>query len=267
MSLHQYEEYIANNLSHLYEPKEAALMGKYLIADLFGNREVDLEVLNIALARLQNCEPLQYVTERAYFLDYVFYVNNQVLIPRPETEELVMNAVRYINENNVQSMLEMGTGSGCISIAIKKRCPDVHITAIDISDEALTVAMFNANHYGAAIDFKSMDFLDEKSWTDLPNIDLIVSNPPYISHSENLAMHKNVLAHEPVIALFAGDDPLLFYKAISKFGVERKAAVFCEINEYFPEETKSVFENAGYSNVALTKDLQGKNRILSAFGS
>ncbi len=255
---------IIEKLSQVYDYGEATLMAKYLMDDMFSDGISDEVLLDAAVHRLMKHEPLQYVTGKAYFLDFVFYVDSNVLIPRPETEELVMAVVSYINKQNVKHLLEVGTGSGCIAIAIKKMCPEVTITAVDISEGALKIAKRNALHLGVEVDFRLMDFLDESLWPSLPAVDLLVSNPPYISYAEKQAMHANVLDNEPHIALFAGEDALVFYKKIAKYSAQMEADVFCEINEYYPEETRQIFLEADYNNVIIINDLQDKARLLWA---
>jgi release factor glutamine methyltransferase len=255
---------IIERLKEVYDKNEAALMAKYLMDDLFSDGLIDNTLLNKAVDRLLNNEPLQYVTGKAYFLDYCFYVDKNVLIPRPETEELVMAVVSHIKKKNLKQILEVGTGSGCIAIAIKKMCPDTDIIAIDISEGALKVARKNAIDLSVEIDFRLMDFLDESLWSLLPAAELVVSNPPYISYSEKQAMHANVLDNEPHIALFAGEDALLFYKKIAKYSALIKANVYCEINEYLVEKTQDIFLKNNYLDVNVIKDLQGKNRMIRA---
>ncbi len=260
-----YLEIVSKELAPIYEDREAKQIAKYLIADLFKGGVVDEAILNSAIDRLKNNEPLQYITGEAYFLDYCFYVNKHVLIPRPETEELVIEAVDIINKKNIQSILEVGTGSGCISIALKDKCNNVKIQALDISKKALKVANKNALKYNVEIEFSEVDFLDESQWENFNDVECVISNPPYISYEEKNDMHENVLKYEPHIALFSGDDTLIFYKKIAKFANQRNATAICEINEYLGEATKQIFIEAGFSDVEILKDMQGKDRVVKAF--
>ncbi len=255
---------IIEKLSKIYEDSEAKLMVKYLIDDLFSNAVIDTFVLNKAVERLMNHEPLQYVTGKAYFLDYVLYVDRNVLIPRPETEELVNESIRLINQRKLTNVIEVGTGSGCIAVSIKDKCPHVDVTAMDICQGALKVASTNAKKYDTKINFIKSDFLNEANWQSYGQPDIVVSNPPYISIDEKDTMHENVLLHEPHIALFAGQDPMVFYKKLAKFAAANQAMCICEINEFFPMDTKQVFVDAGYENVSILKDMQGKSRVVKA---
>jgi release factor glutamine methyltransferase len=224
------------------------------------------QLKNFSERLLQN-EPVQYVLNEAWFAGMQLYVDENVLIPRPETEELVELILKelenYPNEN--LSVLDIGTGSGCIAIALKKKNRRLNITAIDVSKNALQVAQKNAHDLDAAINFLHLDFLNEKAWKSLPQFNFIVSNPPYIRVSEREGMNKNVLEHEPYAALFVPDeDALLFYKKIALFAkqhLQPDGKVFVELNELRGIETKNMFIENGYT-VTLLKDLQKKDRML-----
>jgi release factor glutamine methyltransferase len=255
---------LVERLNTIYEIDEAKLISKYLIEDLFSNGIIDNLILEKSIERLLNNEPLQYITGKAYFLNYMLFVDKNVLIPRPETEELVIQCIAYIKNKHCNNVLEIGTGSGCIPIAVKDKCPNISISTIDISQGAIEVAKVNAAKYKADINFIHSDFLDEDNWDNYVKVDFIVSNPPYISNEESIAMNDNVLKYEPHIALFAGSDTLIFYKKIAKLGASQNVTCMCEINEYFGEEIKQIFVGVGYKHVELIKDLQGKNRIVKA---
>jgi len=257
------EHYQGNRAPALVE----AQLG-YLYDDLSSpQRDTDFED---ALTRYYNDEPIQYISGIAHFYGFVFDVNPSVLIPRAETEELVYQVEQYIDASSQQlSVLDVGTGSGCIPICVKLKCEQSKVTAIDVSDEALTVAKSNAEKLKADIHFQSLDFTDKQLWTSLPKYDVLISNPPYIPYKEQSLMHSNVLDHEPHLALFVEDeDPLLFYRLVAEFGqdhLHKGGKVFLELNEYNANDVKLLYENFGYSSVEVVRDLQGKERMLTAF--
>jgi release factor glutamine methyltransferase len=256
---------ISSSIEQIYGIDEAKLIAKYFLADSDQNLLINDQYIDTSIQRLKNHEPLQYITGKAYFLEYIFYVNNHVLIPRPETEELVYESINTIKVHSYNHVFEVGTGSGCISISIKKMIGSLKVTAIDISQHALIIASNNADKYDVSINFIQSDFLDEANWDSYGELDLVVSNPPYISYEEQKEMKDNVLKYEPRIALFAGEDTLIFYKKLAKFSRLKKASCICELNEFFPEETKQIFINAGFNIVEIIQDMQGKSRILRAF--
>ncbi len=217
--------------------------------------------------------PVQYVLGEAWFAGMKFFVNEQVLIPRPETEELVdwvLEEIRDKEEIPAPTIFDMGTGSGCIAITVKKQLPGCRMIAGDINEEALVVARQNADTLGTDIELHQIDFLDQNNWNSLPVFDTIISNPPYIKVSERNAMAKHVLDFEPAVALFVPDeDPLLFYRKIAAFAkthLAKGGGLFVEINEALGEEMMTLYREAGYS-VVLKKDMQGHNRMLRATGN
>lgn len=232
-----------------------------------------IQILKNAVSQLLNGVPLAYVTGIAYFYGLTLNVDRSVLIPRPETEELVY-LIQQHYKNSIQkpsSFLDIGTGSGCIAIALAKLLPQAKAYALDISTLALEVARKNASLNDCNIDLLNADILQRDSWNNLPNeISLIVSNPPYIPKSELRLMDKHVVEHEPAIALFTEDnDGLEFYEAIAAFGLihgTRDAQLFFELNEYGSAKTKKILEDYGYK-VIIYKDMQGKDRMLQAFRS
>ncbi len=261
---------ILESIKHVYNESEAKLIAKYYLEDkAINNRELTSEELSIVLKdvqRLANAEPLQYVTGVAHFYGYKFQVDSSVLIPRPETEELVNEALSLLKQNSqIYNVLDIGTGSGCIlnTIALQSK-RDLNLVGIDVSEEALINARKNANHYKLNTKFAISDFLSEAEWDEVTQPELIISNPPYISTNESNDMKSNVLKYEPHIALFSHEDPLMFYKKIAAFGhtLLKLPYILCEINEYLGIETVAVFKNYGYENVELIKDLQGKDRII-----
>ncbi len=220
------------------------------------------------LDELKTGKPLQYVLGEAFFYGLPFQVNSSVLVPRPETEELVEWLLTFVrkHEHQTLNMLDIGTGSGCIAISIKKLMPDVNMTAMDISAEALAIARENAALNEASVSFLQEDIC--KSNLDLSvKFDIIVSNPPYVTESEKSTMSSNVLKHEPSLALFVPDsDALKFYKSIAVFAqthLKPTGALFLEINERFGEETGAVLRDIGYA-VELKRDMYGKERMIKA---
>ena len=230
-----------------------------------------LEDLDSITERLKTNEPVQYVLGEAWFAGMKFKVNKNVLIPRPETEELVDWLVKEVNAQrpmlNVQcSIIDIGTGSGCIPISIKKRLPDADLSAIDVCSEALFTATENAIAHNTEINFTLLDFLDEEKWSELGNFDIIVSNPPYVKQTEKNSMHERVVSFEPPLALFVPDnDTLLFYRKLSGFAVNHLkpgGALYAEINEALGNEIADLFKSAGFTDVQLRKDMQRKDRMI-----
>jgi release factor glutamine methyltransferase len=198
-------------------------------------------------------------------------VNEHTLIPRPETEELVNLCANWATTNKIHhaplQILEVGTGSGCIAIALLKKLPNAQITAVDISNEAIKVASANAIANNTAITFITLDFLDETTWLGLGSYDIIISNPPYIADNEKESMAGHVLDFEPHTALFVtNNNPLIFYSALANFGkkyLHKDGAVFVEINQALGLQTQDVFEQNNY-NTLLKKDLFDNDRMIVA---
>jgi release factor glutamine methyltransferase len=227
--------------------------------------EQQIHAINTFKSALLQKKPVQYVLQEAWFYEMKFYVNEHVLIPRPETEELVELITK--TNNPISNILDIGTGSGCIPITLKKKIPHTTIVTIDVSEDALVVAKKNAAELNVEIELNQLNFLDETNWNELGIFDIIVSNPPYIKQSEIINMQPNVVANEPHIALFvADDDALVFYRKIAAFGKTHltiNGKIFVEINEALGNETISLFEEFGY-RAELKKDMQGKNRMIVA---
>lgn len=219
---------------------------------------------------LQEGTPLQHVSNIAHFYGTTFYVNDAVLIPRPETEELVYNILQDCKQQAITAphILDIGTGSGCIPISLKEALPDSDVTAIDVSPEALVVAQRNAAEHEVVIQLLELDFRAKAMWTELPKYDIVVSNPPYIPHREKELMHEKVLAHEPHVALFVADtDPLLFYRLIAEFGhthLTGGGSIYLELNEYNAPDVADLYAGYGYQHVQVLADLQGKDRMCVA---
>lgn len=275
MTLQAAQASLIAQLQTLYDARESANIADWVMEYITGKKRIDrLLVKDAPLAQEQETSllqitgallrhtPVQYVLGESWFCGMKFFVNPHVLIPRPETEELV-SWIR--EEGRTGSILDIGTGSGCIAISLARLVPSAAVTAIDVSDDALQAARKNADSLQAAVSFQQLDFLQEHNWNHLPVFDTIVSNPPYIRQSESGDMNRNVLDHEPHIALFVPDnDALLFYRKIQAFGRMHLAEggnIFLEINEALGPETVSLFSSPGYIT-ELRKDMQGKYRML-----
>lgn len=275
---------LKKKLTELYETSEANKISELVFEYITKMNKVQLatgryraitELESLLLTEiteklLKNC-PLQYVVEEAWFGGLKFHVDNNVLIPRPETEELVewitKDKTSLVDSSTSFKIIDIGTGSGCISVLLKKKLFRASITGVDISENALAVAKRNADNYRAIINFNKADILDEKNWEPLDVYDVIVSNPPYVMVKEKETMGKNVLDYEPALALFVpDDDPMLFYKKIASFGLTHLATdghIYIEINEALGKETADVFKSVGY-RVEIKKDMQGKDRMIKA---
>ena len=221
--------------------------------------------LQESLEKLLKHIPVQYITGEAWFYNLKFRVNDQVLIPRPETEELVQEVVNYLKGTQGKTILDIGTGSGCIPISIKKNVADAEIISIDIRVGSLQTAAENAATNNVTIDFREMDFLDEETYHSLPVFDVIISNPPYIRENDKDSLDKNVILHEPHLALFVTqNDPLLFYRKIFSFAKEHlaeKGKIFLEVHEDHAKETAAIYNEENYLT-EIKKDMQGKERMV-----
>ena len=231
------------------------------------------EKLNHILEELKTGKPVQYILGKTEFYGLPFYVNPSVLIPRPETEELVEWVLESVGtrQSAVGGILDIGTGSGCIAISLKKNLPGFSIAAIDISTEALQTATSNARLNDVDIEFINADILNPKSEIEIPKSEIIISNPPYVTLRDKTQMHTNVTDFEPHMALFVPEnDPLLFYKAIADFAttnLTENGLLFFEINESYGEETVDLLNNKGFKNIELRKDLSGRDRMVRAVNS
>lgn len=229
--------------------------------------EANIILLNASLAKLLAHTPVQYVTGEAWFYQLKFKVASGVLIPRPETEELVEAALKFIKPKNDCSVIDIGSGSGCIPIAIKYNAPNSFISSVDISEEALVIARENAELHQTNITFIQLDFLDETSWTGVNKYDVIISNPPYIPEKEMQDMDKNVAVHEPHSALFVPDKtPIIFYKKIATFAQEHlklDGKIFMETHEDFAKEVAEIFDQQNFTT-EIKKDIFGKERMVMA---
>lgn len=242
----------------IYNPQKA---GELTVAQIAHFQEIN--------RRLAAGEPVQYILGEADFFGLKFNVNPAVLIPRPETEELVFWIEETANAHpHLRSVLDIGTGSGCIPITLKKRLPRLDISALDVSEKALQTARENAEKNAVAVDFILQDILNEKGWGSLPTCDIIVSNPPYIPTREKTLMPSHVLEHEPHLALFTTDEnPLIFYKKITAFArqkLSKSGFLFFECNEYNAEEVAAHVRANGFDYVKIKEDMQGKKRMIAA---
>jgi len=229
------------------------------------------EQLDGIITRLLQNEPIQYILGEADFYGYKFSVNNSVLIPRQETEELVFWIKNTVEEHfgkDVITLLDIGTGSGCIPISIKKIASNISVNALDVDEGALAVASQNAKKLDADINFSQTNILNQEEWGSFDSFEIIVSNPPYIPFREADLMPQNVKRFEPHLALFVEDnDPLIFYKKIIEFAnlkLKSGGFLFFELNEFNAEEVLSLFHNNTFANVELKKDLNDKYRMLRA---
>jgi release factor glutamine methyltransferase len=225
----------------------------------------DFEKIKSIVLRLKDYEPIQYIIGETEFYGLKLKVTPAVLIPRPETEELV-DWVVHSKLPEKCAILDVGTGSGCIALAIKSKLKDANVSGIDISGEALEIARKNATENGLEVNFFSADIFDFSTVKNR-KYDIIVSNPPYIRESEKVQMHSNVLNYEPEIALFVPDtNPLRFYIAITGFAknnLRDNGRLFFEINENLGDEMTELMTNYGFNHIEVRKDINGKNRMLS----
>lgn len=218
-----------------------------------------------ALSRLKNHEPIQYILGEANFFGFTFSITHSVLIPRPETEELVAWILSHFDSKDAPKILDLGTGSGCIAIALAKELPNAKVFALDVSSKALKVAQANAQKNVVTINFIQANMLN---WVSNQHFDVVISNPPYVTKSEQALMKENVLIHEPHLALFVDNEsPLIFYEAlknIAQKNLKPNGFCFAELNEHFGNETKALFDAYHFKNITLKKDTFGKDRMLKA---
>jgi len=224
------------------------------------------------ISELKTEKPIQYITGEAWFYGLRFEVNENTLIPRPETEELVEWIIENlkIQESNNLTILDIGTGSGCIPIALKKKIPNAEVSAIDVSEKALEMARKNALDNQVEVNFIHQDILQSSNLQIFksPNLlfDIIVSNPPYVRNLEKQEIKRNVLDYEPHLALFVDDtDALLFYRKIAQLALKSLATngkLFFEINQYLAKETVELLGQLGFKNIELRKDFMGNDRMI-----
>ena len=247
-----------------------------LKADFFIPSDV-LQTLNSCIKRLLNQEPIQYITGNTEFYGFPFLVNKNTLIPRPETEELVEWIILEVNGKKKEkittplTLLDIGTGTGCIPISLKKNLPNAIISAIDASTEALKTAEENAKLNNVNIHFIEQDILKTDDLTEVlehEKLDVIVSNPPYVRNLEKVEIKNNVLENEPHLALFVDDDnPLIFYDKIANLATKhlsKNGLLFFEINQYLGKETVEMLAKKGFKHIDITKDFVGNDRMIKA---
>lgn len=282
MTVEEASKEIMATLRDIYEPGEVTAIRDWVLESLTGKTKSEQssfrdksinpeqsERLKKILQRLLQHEPLQYVLNESWFCGLKFYVDKNVLIPRPETEELV----EWIISNckfpvDTLHIFDIGTGSGCIPISLKRRLRKADVWACDISEDALKVARKNAEMIGTPVTFMKMNFLDEGEWEQLPGFDIIISNPPYIPVSERQTMAPNVLQFEPAIALFVPDEnPMLFYDAIARFARKKlnaNGSVYVEMHHATFEGVARLFEEKNF-RVEIKRDMEGKSRMLKGW--
>lgn len=268
-------------LANIYSDKEAETLLFILIAEYTGLTRAEILMkpeepisesqllkIHFGVKALQNHKPIQYVIGKTDFFGLTFILTPDVLIPRPETEELVDWIIHDQAIHKVTSVLDIGTGSGCIAIVLKKHFPNAAVDAVEFLPGAVAVCRKNDEMNNTGVTIKQMDFLDQKHWDNLGQYDLIVSNPPYVRQSEKKEMKLNVLNYEPDGALFVTDaDPLVFYRHIALFSkthLQPGGSVYCEVNQNLANETIKLFEELLTRDVELKRDLFGNNRFLKA---
>src|SRR5688572_11681093 len=279
MTIQEATYMLLNKLRIIYTQDEAGNIADWVMEHLTGSKKAERmiyknESLNAEeenqlqqyILRLIANEPVQYVLNETWFCGLKLYVDKSVLIPRPETEELVewvIDGCRFPIDK--LSILDIGSGSGCIAIALKRRLSKAEVWSCDISADALNVAKRNAATLGVYVNFVQLNFLEAEQRSTLPSFDIIVSNPPYITPGESQEMRPNVLDYEPSTALFVPDsDPLVFYRAIADFGkknLKKNGCIFCEVNEALSKKTAELFEEQDY-RVEIKQDLHGKDRMI-----
>ncbi|SRR5579871_178692 len=291
MTIHEAQQKLLFQLYHIYDNAEAAAIVNLVMENITDWKKVDrilnknvplsnpqLELFEKYSAALMMHEPVQYVLHEAWFCGMKFYVDENVLIPRPETEELVDWIVQELSSeqrgmgNNKQDppliMLDIGTGSGSVPIALKKKLDHAIIYSCDISKNALQVAKQNASSNAADVHFIDLDFLNKEDRSQLPSCHIIVSNPPYIPLLEKNSLAEHVKNFEPHTALFVNDnDPLVFYKAIADFAAEKlllPGRIYVETHEELAGNVKKLFLQKGFDEVTIKKDIYGKDRMLKA---
>lgn len=222
----------------------------------------NLDTLNQIVSRVNKHEPIQYLLEEAWFYNKKFFVNKHVLIPRPETEQIIDMALKL----KPASIVDLGTGSGCIPISLAHALPKTQIFGVDISEQALEIANFNKNKHKVAVAFEKADILNFRNPFTVQKFDLIISNPPYVKKQEIAEMRANVVEYEPHLALFVeNDDPLIFYKAIASIAndhLQKNGSLIVEINSALGQETAEIFKESGFKKVDIIKDFFDKERFL-----
>jgi release factor glutamine methyltransferase len=266
---------MSKELIPLYPETEAAVMVEWLLAHHLGLRRVDMmhfmeekdlpERLKMDFERLKTGEPIQYILGHGPFYGREFEVNSDTLIPRNETEELVHLIIKE-NPSPGKRILDIGTGTGCIPVTLALEMKEAEVFGLDVSESALEVARRNAKKLEAPVTFIHLDILRELP--DCRNLDVLVSNPPYVPYRDKSEMHRNVVAFEPHLALFVPDgDPLIFYRTIGEKGkilLKKGGRLYFEIYERSANQIKELLEKQGYEHVNIHVDLNGKERMIAA---
>jgi release factor glutamine methyltransferase len=278
MLLKDYRTHFIEKLTPLYDVMEAERFFTISLEELKGWKRVDVALnphaelstdeiakWDVVLAALEQQKPIQFIFGRTHFYGLDFEVNEHTLIPRPETEELVEWVIHENKSRGRVTILDIGTGSGCIAISLAKNLPDAQVFAIDVSAGALEVAKKNALNNNVDVTFIQQDILADENLED--QFDIIVSNPPYVRNLEKAEIRPNVIDYEPHLALFVDDnDALLFYRKIAllaKVNLPKNGRIYFEINQYLGSETAQILEESGFANVVLRKDMYGNDRMLS----
>jgi release factor glutamine methyltransferase len=290
MLLKTYRTTFLLELSTIYDAQEIESFF-YLILECFHNKKridlaldpiMDMDAMQLlrwesVLSELKKEKPIQYILGETEFYGLPFLVNENTLIPRPETEELVewiIKSTKYEIQSTKLRILDIGTGSGCIAISLAKNFPNAEVSAIDVSEKALATAKKNAEINKVEVDFINVDILKINDLVELPTsnfqlptqFDIIVSNPPYVRNLEKAEIKSNVLEYEPHLALFVEDtDALLFYRKIAQLAqqnLSENGKLFFEINQYLGKETVELLEDLGFKNIELKKDIYGNDRMI-----
>ena len=273
MTIKEASDYAIYSLLGLYKRREATSIVNILFEDMFNitnlHREGEFEEkksLEEYLIRLKAEEPIQYITGKSIFYGLPFKVNNNVLIPRPETEELVDWILSDFKGNKSQKdVLDIGTGSGCICVTLKKKNPTFRVFGIEESVSAMNCSRINAKKLGAKVEFFCTDFFNKSVWEAFGGFDIIVSNPPYITENEKTIMSGNVMDFEPERALFVdGENPLVFYEAIADFAkihLNVGGCIYLEMNEFYADDISELYATF-FNEVDIKNDMQGKKRML-----
>ncbi len=278
-SVSEYIQFMQEELKSLYPASEIRQFSRLIFSFLMDFSSTDLllkgdellsdsqmSFLDESIERLKSHEPIQYVLGETEFLDLTLKVNPSTLIPRPETEELVVWITDSIEPGH-KSVLDIGTGSGCIALGIKSKKPKLSVEAWDVSEDALKISKVNAKLNDLVISLSRKDILTFQPDSDCTRkYDVVVSNPPYVLDSEKEVMESNVLEYEPHLALFVeNDDPLIFYRKITevaKIILKKGGFLFFEINEAYGDEVKEILSENGFTDIQIRKDLSGKDRMV-----
>lgn len=272
--------YLVSELKPNYGEDEAKALSRDVLGHFIGFKPSEMVLhydvlasesmllkINSVKNKLRKNVPLQYLLSRAWFMDLSFYVNEHVLIPRPETEELVLWAAEVAKNVNNPVILDVGTGSGCIAVSLKRLLPNAIVYGIDVSQNALIVASVNADTYSCNVTLRHHDILDRNSslMAELPDFDLIISNPPYIPANERESLPENVRNFEPEIALFTPEnEPLKFYKAIMDFAVQKLSVqgfLLFETHDTTADELENLMMKDGFQT-ELRRDINGRKRMI-----